>query len=617
MVQRDRQSWAFFFALLVAVGLCCLAAGDGAGAKSLRRVLIVYENESTLPAAMEIAQGLRRRLEERSPAGLELYAEYLDTVRFPDPQRVGQLVAGLATKYRTTQPDVIIAVGPSVLSFLVDHRGELGMDAPIVFGALDETELKERPPPPDMSGVFSYFDIPKTIELATRLQPDARRIVVVTGSSNFDRSWEMTARDVLPKTTALQAEFWTGETLEDFKQRARGLGPSDILLILSIFKDADGTNFVPREAMAQIAAVAGAPSYSIYSTYVGFGVVGGYVEPFQSVGENLAELAHKVVEDPGVLPQIVRSSGEFLVDAREMKRWGLDFARLPEGSVLQFYEPSAWERYRPQIVIALGVIAAQAVTIAALIIQGRRRRRAEQDLTLERLELAHLSRTTQLGELSGAFAHELNQPLTSILANAEAGARLVQKDNPDVTEVAAILEDIIKEDKRAADVIQQLRQLMVKGETKRQTVNLNEAVSATIALASSELIARQTSASFRRDGSDLRVRGNFAQLQQIILNLMLNATEAMGHLQPAERQIDIETRRRPDGYCEIAITDRGSGIPPDMRSSIFKPFVSTKSKGLGLGLAICRTIAAAHEGTLEFEVERQVGARFILALPSA
>src|SRR5262249_2821216 len=163
-----------------------------------------------------------------------------------------------------------------------------------VFGALDDTEIRERAPPPDVSGVYSYFDIPKTLELAMRLQPEAKRIVVVTGSSNFDRSWETTARAVLPKTSTLPAEFWTGETLEGFKQKARGLGQSDILLILSIFKDADGTNFVPRQAMAEIAAVAGAPSYSIYSTFVGFGIVGGYVEPFQLIGEEIAELAYKV-----------------------------------------------------------------------------------------------------------------------------------------------------------------------------------------------------------------------------------------------------------------------------------------------------------------------------------
>jgi signal transduction histidine kinase len=113
------------------------------------------------------------------------------------------------------------------------------------------------------------------------------------------------------------------------------------------------------------------------------------------------------------------------------------------------------------------------------------------------------------------------------------------------------------------------------------------------------------------------VRGNVAQLQQVILNLVLNAAEAMNHLQPERRQIDIATRRRADGYCEVTITDRGHGISQDIKAKIFKPFVSTKEKGLGLGLAICRSIVTAHGGTLEFEEERKEGARVVLALPSA
>ena len=219
-----------------------------------------------------------------------------------------------------------------------------------------------------------------------------------------------------------------------------------------------------------------------------------------------------------------------------MRRWGIDLASLPKDAELRFYEPTAWERYRPLILGALGVIILQTATIAALIIQDRRRSRVEQELSLERLELAHLSPRTQLGELSGAFAHELNQPLTSILANAEAGARLLKRVPPDTEELKDIFGDIVEEDKRAASVIAQLRQLIVKGETTLDPMDLNEAVTATIALARSELVARQTKWDFDREQQALPVRGNLAQLQQVVLNLILNATDAMSHLAPSERR---------------------------------------------------------------------------------
>jgi len=217
--------------------------------------------------------------------------------------------------------------------------------------------------------------------------------------------------------------------------------------------------------------------------------------------------------------------------------------------------------------------------------------------------------------LSGAFAHELNQPLTSILANAEAGARLLQHVPPDTEELKDILGDIVEEDKRAAGVIAQLRQLMVKGETKLDPMDLNEAVAATIALARSELVARQTKWDFDREPQDLPVRGNLVQLQQVILNLILNSTDAMSQLAPSERRIAIATRKRHDGFRELAVSDRGPGLSPEMRAEAFKPFVSTKAKGLGLGLAICRSIALAHGGTLKFDEHKTDGARVILVLP--
>jgi signal transduction histidine kinase len=209
----------------------------------------------------------------------------------------------------------------------------------------------------------------------------------------------------------------------------------------------------------------------------------------------------------------------------------------------------------------------------------------------------------------------LNQPLTSILANAEAGARLLDMNPPDLNELKEILEDIADEDRRATAVITQLRQLMVKGEVELERVDLNRAVAATIELAKSELVARQTEVDFRREQRELLVHGNLPQLQQIVLNLILNASEAMSHLPPGEREITIETRALPDGTRQLSVSDRGPGIPSEMREKAFKPFMSGGTTGMGLGLPICRSIALAHGGTLAFDDHEGVGARVILSLP--
>jgi signal transduction histidine kinase len=214
------------------------------------------------------------------------------------------------------------------------------------------------------------------------------------------------------------------------------------------------------------------------------------------------------------------------------------------------------------------------------------------------------------------LAHELNQPLTSILANAESGVRLLDNDPIDVKELRDILGDIVLDNKRAATVITQLRRLMIRGETSLEPMDFNHAVTTTLALARSELLARQTCVDVVLDMPDVPIRGNLAQLQQVILNLLLNASDAMAHLPPTQREIVLRTRKRERGACELTVTDRGVGISPQRRSEVFKPFVSTKKTSLGLGLAICRSIAQAHGGTLRFDESFDEGARAIFTLPA-
>src|SRR5262249_6840344 len=152
----------------------------------------------------------------------------------------------------------------------------------------------------------------------------------------------------------------------------------------------------------------------------------------------------------------------------------------------------------------------------------------------------------------------------------------------------------VLDNRRASTVITQLRRLMIRGETNLEPMDLNQAATTTLALAHSELLARQTQVDLALDTSDVRIRGNLPQLQQVILNLVLNAADAMRHLPPARRVIAIETRNGENGTRELTVTDRGVGIAPERVAEVFKPFVSTKKASLGLGLAICKSIVQAH-----------------------
>ena len=305
-----------------------------------------------------------------------------------------------------------------------------------------------------------------------------------------------------------------------------------------------------------------------------------------------------------------------VVDWLALRRYGLDERLLPADAILLNYDPPVWKRYRTEILLVLGVVLAQTATILALILQGRRRRAAEVEVAARRLELAQLARVAQLGELSGAITHELNQPLTAILANAEAGSILLRMSPPNLEEVANILSDIAGDNQRASDIIESLRKLMRHNEVDPEPVDLNAVVRAVERLTKSELLMRGVRLVVHATPGQLNVMGDAGQFQQVAVNLILNGADAMAEQASETRLLVIETAERGDGWREIAVQDAGSGLSEDIRDDPFRAFVTTKDKGMGMGLAICRRIAEAHGGTLAFQDVAR-GARIVFALPPA
>lgn len=239
--------------------------------------------------------------------------------------------------------------------------------------------------------------------------------------------------------------------------------------------------------------------------------------------------------------------------------------------------------------------------------------RMEAEAARQRDELAHLSRVAMMGELSGALAHELNQPLTAILSNAQAAQRFLARENPDLEEIREILGDIVEADRRAGDIIRRLRSLLRKEDSTRQLVNMNELVRDVLRLTHSDRLTRGVEVRVAFTPGLPPVRGDRVQLQQVLLNLLTNACDAMED-QP-RRDMAVETAVR-DGSVEVSVADRGRGIAAEDLERIFEPFVTTKAQGMGLGLSICRTIIQAHDGELWAENREEGGAIFHFRLPA-
>ena len=243
------------------------------------------------------------------------------------------------------------------------------------------------------------------------------------------------------------------------------------------------------------------------------------------------------------------------------------------------------------------------------------RRQAQLEVEEQRRVVSHLARVAVLGQLSGALAHELNQPLTAIASNAEAALLLLRQRPRDLLEIEAILRDIAADDQRAAQVIRRLRALLKRGETRLQSTDTNELVGDVLELARMEMITRGVTATTQVGPNVPPVLGDRVQLQQVLLNLILNACEAMATTPPAERRLELIVNADSLNNVRFSVRDRGTGIAPALMERLFEPFVTTKAEGLGLGLSMSRTIIAAHGGRMwaENNPDRGVTMHFLLS----
>lgn len=243
--------------------------------------------------------------------------------------------------------------------------------------------------------------------------------------------------------------------------------------------------------------------------------------------------------------------------------------------------------------------------------------RQQAELREEQLrgELAHALRVATLGEMVAALAHELNQPLAAILSNAQAARRFIADGLIEPEELSAILSDIVRDDKRAGSVIQNLRAMVSKQPMEREACSLNELVGEVLELMRSEMIVENIDVRLALDPKLPRVQAARVELQQVLVNLLVNAVHAIEAAGPRNRFIEVTTRVQGEGVA-LSIRDCGHGIASEQLSTIFHPFVSSKSSGLGMGLSICRRIIENHAGYLEAENHAQGGAIFRFFLPT-
>lgn len=729
---------------IAATALCLLlacfwSAASAAASGPLANVLVILSSSRLLPANVEFDQGLNDAAD--GSANVRFFTEFLDSPEFGGESYEQQTAAYLGRKYAVHRPRVVVAGGQAALDFLLRYRADMFPEAPVVHAGVDRGLVEKHELPADVIGTPADYDIAGTLQLALRLHPNARRMVMVTGDSPWDRQREAEVRAVLGTLrAALPAEQLAALRSEEVAARLASLQRDAIVFTPGFFRDGAGRTFTPRESVTMMAAASGAPVYALFASQLGTGAVGGRMTSYVDMGRTARRTIDRILQ--GTPPSSVSAPSALLapaqLDWRQVQKWNIREDLIPADAVIHYREPPFWEAHRTEAMILAAVLLLQAGLIAALLIERRLRRRtaaaladSEQRIRLaaraarlspfvwglaqdgnrckpapheesetagqiaggldqmlqtvhpadrerfgravreaaasgaeldveyrellpdgetrwfvargrvaagepdcltgvkmdvtarktaelqsraDREALTHLSRVSTMGQLSASIAHQLNQPLAAILGNAETARKMLGRQGVSLEELREILDDIVDDDHRAAEVIRRLNALYRRGEMELSTIDLNDLVRETLELLHAELTMRHVTTSVALAASLPPVTGGRIQLQQVLLNIILNAAEAMASVDPERRVIVVSTAVK-DGQAQVCIADRGTGIAPEDLGRVFDPFWTTKANGGGVGLAICSAIIAAHHGTLTVANDPAGGAVFCFNLP--
>ena len=461
------------------------------------------------------------------------------------------------------------------------------------------------------------IDAATQVDAMLHVLPDLANIAVAIGDSPLEQFWVTELRRVFARFEGRIAFQWLNDlSFDDMMQRVAALPRRSAIYYATVRVDARGAPQEDNQSLTRLRAVANAPIFSYVDSNLGRGIVGGPLISTEEVAHRGATVAVRILggEPAGSIKTPVVGLSSPMYDWRELQRWSIAENALPPGSIVRFRPPTILETYRWEFAALVAAILIQGAMIAWLLLEHRRRHRAEVFARNTLSELTHMNRVATAGELSASLAHEVNQPLTGISARASAALRWLAVEKPDIEKTRAALTHIVNASHRASEIVTSVRAMFRKDFGERLPVSINELITTVLALLRIELRKHGVEVVTHLDASLPRVECDRVQVQQVILNLVMNAIEAM-HDAPS-RTLRIRTSLSKPYLAHLSIEDTGSGIDPASRERIFRAMFTTKSSGMGMGLSICQSIVESHKGRIWAAPGDESGSVFHVELPT-
>jgi signal transduction histidine kinase len=566
---------------------------------------------------MDFLRGLQSELrlaQSRPPVPHSLHINFLELLRFAEqPEHRRQLAEWLSAKYRGIRFDAVVTNNLPALEFALEHR-ELWPGVPLIFAGIRSAQLPRDALPPEARGATVDWDIDGTVDLALALLPQSQHAAIVAGRTATETALAQAARDSFARRApGVQLIELVGLNWDTLMSRVSSMPPDAFILAIGVNVDPQGRALDQAHALRLGVQAANVPVFILNAANFGVGSVGGSLVLYERIGQDAARRTLQALRSPGSLPALERlDATQPMVDARVLERWAIDEARVPKGTQVLNRSPTLWRDFRGQTLGAVGALMLLTTVVIVLLLEQRRRRRAEAEAKDRLAQLARMDRMASMGQLSASLAHELNQPLGAVRNYAEGAERLLGVMPPPLDKLRLALTSIRHDSQRAADIIARVRAMFGGRERPNTRLDIGQLAEQTLRMVGAEAARRGVALHAELPTRPVDVEGDDVQLQQVIVNLLLNALDAV----PVHEARVHMAVMSEGGQVRLAVSDNGPGIAADQRARVFEPFFTTKADGMGMGLALARTIVESHGGEIALADADGGGTRIEVRLPA-
>ena len=607
---RSRVQWAAL------AGLLTLGAAPNVAAPAVRQVLLLQSFDRGNLVTDSFTTNFRVDLDRLagSPVNVvEIVVGPTGFVGAPGQAVVDYIQSTFAGR---PKPDLLVTVGGPAAAFARKYRRHLFPDTPLLFASVDQRYLRDAPLGENETAVAVVNDGPRLVDEILRLLPQTKQVFMVTGSGLLAKFWQRELDKEFKRFGDRLTFVWSEDlSLPEILRRCASLPRDSAIFYFAFGTDAQGGGYADERVLTELRATANAPIFGAQSTYAGYGIVGGTLMSIDDLVRSTADVANRLLN--GASPRSINMppqlAGPPVFDWRELQRWGIPENRLPAGSVVHYRHPSVWQEYRLAVLSVIGVLVIQSLLILGLVYERRARHRAEIDSRRNLAIAADVSRRETMSALTGSIAHELSQPLTALMSNAQALHAMSTANGATSDTTGEIVADIKAQTLRAKEIIDRHRKMLRTRQVDKKPIDLHAVVYESLALVGHDVRARQIEAAIHLPANPCIVNGDQVLLQQVLVNLVMNAMDAMAETPWARRHLTIRSEVRADDV-EVSVRDTGTGVPAHITSVLFTPFVTTKPNGVGIGLTIARAIVDAHGGTITARNNPEGGATFTVTL---